>query len=99
MLANIRGVDLGPVRPATLIMSRRDADSSRCLPASADRPGRMDELAATARDHFLPIDDQSLRHLPILQLYDMSFILGLPPGFKHSKPPACGETSVWVRLR
>src|SRR6185503_9675775 len=34
-----------------------------------------------------PIDNQPLQIYPILQLDDMSFILGLPRGFKHSEPP------------
>src|SRR6185503_8571743 len=41
-----------------------------------------------------PIDNQPLQAWPILQLDDMSFILGLPRGFKHSEPPEAGrETS------
>src|SRR3954466_75901 len=32
---------------------------------------------------FLSIDNQPLQPWPILQLDDMSFILGLPPGFKR----------------
>src|SRR5215471_8289130 len=36
---------------------------------------------------FLSIDNQPLQPWPILQLDDMSFILGPPRGFKHSDPP------------
>src|SRR3954454_18245747 len=46
------------------------------FPGGAWRPG-----------DFLSIDNQPLQPWPILQLDDMSLILGLPRGFKHSEPP------------
>src|SRR5689334_4989322 len=47
---------------------------------------------------FLSIDNQPLQVSPILQLDDMSFVLGLPRGFKHSEPPACRETLNHISL-
>ena len=41
---------------------------------------------------FLSIDNQPLQASPILQLDDMSLILGLPRGFKHSEPPGVRRT-------
>src|SRR5215471_16039867 len=51
---------------------------------------------------FLSIDNQPLQPWTILQLDDMSFILGLPRGCKHSEPPSVRKRHsipVWVRLR
>src|ERR1051325_489010 len=51
---------------------------------------------------FVSIDNQALQPWPILQLDDMSFILGPPRGFKHSEPPGVRRNvtsyQVWVRL-
>ena len=46
----------------------------------------LKEIAWLPSD-FLSIDNQPLQPSPILQLDDMSFILGLPRGFKPSEPP------------
>src|ERR1051325_3602224 len=50
---------------------------------------------------FLSIDNQPLQAWPILQLDDVSFILGLPRGLKHSEPPSARRnvTSYQVRVR